>query len=325
MTLGEIFKNGLILQRGKPVRVFGTSDTGAAITFAGTTQTAPAGPFTVEFPAMDAGGPYTLTAVGDGQTCTVPDIYIGEVILFSGQSNIQFRMSEGAIDPEPPVHDDMLRIFVSQRMEPEPLTPADGWVKADPENIGKWSAIAYQTGRALRQRGIPVGVVVCAQGASVIQSWIDERRITGTALDLPVDQRHGDRTCPRYAAWNADGALYHYMLERLFPFSFGKVVWYQGESNTSPAEGAVYDQLLAELISNWRACFRDPALPFVIVQIADYKPAAEPGWKSVQAAQRRAAQSIPHTVLVVSADVCEKDMIHPVTKWKLAARIADQL
>ncbi len=63
MTLGEIFKNGLILQRGKPVRVFGTSDTGAAITFAGTTQTAPAGPFTVEFPARDAGGPYTLTAV----------------------------------------------------------------------------------------------------------------------------------------------------------------------------------------------------------------------------------------------------------------------
>lgn len=327
MKLGEIFKNGLIFQRGKPVRVFGTSDTGAAITFAGTTQTVPAGSFTVEFPAMDYGGPHTLTAVGDSQTCTVCDIFIGEVILFSGQSNIQFRMGEGAVDPEPPMHDDMLRIFVSERMEPEPLTPADGWVKADPENVGKWSAVAYQTGRALRQHGVPaVGVVVCAQGASVIQSWIDDRKITGTALDLPPEVRHLDARSPLYEKWNWNGVLFRFMLERLFPFSFGKVVWYQGESNASPAEGAAYRQLLAVMIANWRERFRDPSLQFVIVQIADYIHAPDAaGWAAVQEAQLRAAAEIPGTAAVISRDVCENDMIHPVTKWKLAARIADQL
>ena len=328
MKLGEIFRRGLIFQRGKPIRVFGSSLGGVSLTFAGARQTHPAGAFVAEFPPMAYGGPYTLTVSGDGETVEIPDIYVGEVILFSGQSNMQLRMAEGAVDPEPQTADGMLRIFVSERMEAcEPLTPSDGWVAATPDNIEKWSAIAYQAGQALRARGVPaVGAVVCAQGASPIQSWIDERRITGTALDLPSEVRHGNFHHPAYRKWNGNGALFHFMLERLFPFSFGKVVWYQGESNTSPAEGAIYDRLLTELIANWRECFRDPALPFVIVQIADYAQADDSAaWKAVQDAQLRVARQVPHVTAVISADVCETHMIHPVTKWKLAARIADQL
>ena len=328
MKLGEIFKNGLIFQKGKPIRVFGESDGETKLTFAGNERIIPGGKWVAEFPAMDYGGPYTLTAVGDGETVVLSDIYIGEVVLFSGQSNIQFRMRDGAVMPEPPENDDMLRIFVSERIEKgEPFKPSDGWVKADRETIGNWSAVAYQTGRELRKRGIPaVGVVACSQGASVIQSWIDDKILVGSELDLPDEKRHRDSKDPTYSVWNAPGMLFHFMLERLIPFSFGKVVWYQGESNSSVAEGEIYDRLLDMMISDWRGRFNDPGLGFVIVQIADYIHAGDKaGWKAVQDAQLRAEGLIPGVKTVISADVCENDMIHPVTKWKLAARIAENI
>lgn len=328
MKLGEIFKNGLIFQHGKPIRVFGESDGAVKLTFAGNEQILSGGKWVAVFPSMDYGGPYALTVVGDGETVVVSDIYIGEVVLFSGQSNIQFKMKDGAILHEPLENDNMLRIFVSERLEQgEPFHPSNGWVKADIGTLGNWSAVAYQTGRAIRKRGKPaVGVVVCSQGASVIQSWMDEKLLIGSALDIPIAKRHPDSKEPDYSAWNANGTLFHFMLERLFPFSFGKVVWYQGESNASVAEGEIYDRLLHVMISNWRECFRDPMLGFIIVQIADFIHFRDQaGWKAVQDAQIRAAKQIPGVKTILSADVCENDTIHPMTKWKLAARIAENV
>lgn len=326
MKLGEIFKNGLILQAGKPIRIFGKSDGEVSLSLAGKTITASGGSWTVEFPAMEYGGPYILTASGDGEELTVSDIYIGEVILFSGQSNIQFRMNEAVTPDEFIADDDMLRIFVSERPEEgEPLHPSDGWIKASRETIGKWSALAYLTGFELRKKGIPaVGVVACSQGASVIQSWIDDKVIVGSELDLPDEKRHCDSKNPTYSRWNAPGMLYHFMLERLMPFSFGRVVWYQGESNSSVYEGEIYDKLLAMMIGNWRKSFVDGSLGFIVVQIADFIHTGDKnGWKAVQDAQLRAQDEIPGARTVVSADICENDMIHPVTKWKLAKRISE--
>lgn len=326
MRLGEIFRDGMIFQRGKPVRVFGGSESGVTVKFRDTEQTCPAGKFAAEFPAEEYGGPYTLTVTGDGETVTLNDIYVGEVILFSGQSNIQFRMKE-ALSPEPYENDDMLRIFVSERMEAgEPFKPSDGWIKADRSTIDNWSAVAYQTGRSLRKRGVPaVGVVACSQGASVIQSWIDDRIITQSEYDFPVEKRHVDAKNPTYEQWNTYGKLYHFMLERLFPYSFGEVVWYQGESNTSFTEGVVYDKMLDMMIRNWREKFNDSELKFIVVQIADYDARQTDGWRAVQDAQLRAAEWIPGVVTVKCADVCETTMIHPITKWKLAARIASEI
>lgn len=326
MRLGEIFRDGMIFQRGKPIRVFGESASGVRVQFGDAERICPKGKFTAEFPAEDYGGPYTLTVSGDGESVTINDIYVGEVILFSGQSNIQVKMRD-ALSPEPYENDDMLRIFVSERMEAgEPFKPSDGWVKADKATINNWSAVAYQTGRSLRKRGVPaVGVVACSQGASVIQSWIDERLITGSELDLPAEKRHSDYVSDYYGRWNGNGVLYHFMLERLMPYSFGEVVWYQGESNTSVYEGEVYDKMLDMMIKNWRERFNDSELKFIVVQLADFTGGNREGWKAVQEAQLRAAEWIPGVVTVKCADVCEPTMIHPITKWKLAARIASEI
>ncbi|MBR6748626.1 MAG: hypothetical protein IKM07_06775, partial [Clostridia bacterium] len=73
------------------------------------------------------------------------------------------------------------------------------------------------------------------------------------------------------------------------------------------------------------ADFADPGLPFIVVQIAEYTPRYDDGWRAVQKAQLDVQGMRNGVKTVISADVCETDDIHPPTKDKLSRRIADAL
>ncbi len=60
------------------------------------------------------------------------------------------------------------------------------------------------------------------------------------------------------------------MFRTVAPYSMCGIIWYQGESNTSTAEAAIYDRILALLISNWRRDLLYGILPFVLVQNHSY-------------------------------------------------------
>ena len=113
--------------------------------------------------------------------------------------------------------------------------------------------------------------------------------------------------------------MYRYAMKAIMPYSFGNAVWYQGESNTSPDEAVIYPEFLHLLVENIRKDCRDGALPFRIVQIADTRDC--PGWLGIQKAQSDFCTASERTYLVKSGDISEKDMIHPITKSPLAARI----
>lgn len=329
VTLGTLFADGMILQAHKPIRIYGTGEGTVSVSFHGDVRSACAenGAWCVTFPAEDYGGPYTVTVTADGETVTLSDVYVGEVLLCAGQSNMQFHMCEEATPPAQYADDGALRIFVLDRLEAgEYFSASDGWISAKKDNIAKWSALSYLIGREIRaKRDVHIGVIACSQGASVIQSWIDERRILGTALDLPREALHYDHHAEAYARWNGFGCLYRQMFCKVAPFSLGCVVWYQGESNTSRAESAHYAEFLRTMIENWREALLDAALPFYVIAIADFDGRRDDDWRRVQAEQKRAAAVIPHVVTVESADVSECDNIHPMTKSRLARRVADAI
>ncbi len=325
IQLAAIFQNGLVLQANKPIRIFGLGDEDCEVTFLERTVRAERrdGRWLAEFPPAPYGVGYTLTVRGATGTLTLHDICIGEVFLCSGQSNMQFYLHESTTPVSECPADPHLRTYVCDRvMAFDDFSSADGWVAAEPATLGRWSALPYLIGAEARRAGIPaIGVVSCSQGASYIQTWMDERSYVGTALELPVELMHLDARWPDYAAFNRPGVLYHAMLEPLFPFSFGHVIWYQGESNTSEAEVPIYVDLLAAMIADWRRGFDDPALPFTVIQIADYDPRSDAAWHGIQAAQAEAPEHIRHCETVVCADICEKDNIHPPTKDALARRV----
>lgn len=133
---------------------------------------------------------------------------------------------------------------------------------------------------------------------------------------------------------NIPTTLYNAVLYPLAPYALSGVVWYQGESNTG--NPAPYADYLKKLMGSWRACWQNPQMPFVIVQLANYDgrqqtgfpqpivPQINPtnsGWAELREAQRVVAQADPYAELAVINDLGETVDIHPLRKKEVAERI----
>lgn len=328
MKLNELFCDNMIFAEDKPVRVFGEGDGDVTVRFCGEEKTVSAsGKWLVEFDKREAGGPFELEVSADGFYKAVKNVYVGRVYLIAGQSNAEFRLCESD-EPLTGYKDDaLLRNFFVCRpwIDADVFKPGDGWRCAEKDTVGQWSAIGYLAGRALRREtGYATGTVSCFQGASIIESWLPEE--DAASFGLKPEELMIDHTYPDYAAWNRPGVIYEKMLSKLFPFSFSGVIWYQGESDTTAAEGAVYDKELCLLMNNMRRGFADPGLYFAVIQIADFDGRKEydpEGWRAIQEAQEKAVKADKYSSLVISRDVCESTGIHPVKKTALSERAAN--
>ena len=224
-----------------------------------------------------------------------------------------------------------LRLFCAPRLgseaEKEHFKPTDGWVPAEKDTIGYWSAIGYLAGNAISQKkDIAVGVVCAYQGASVIESWVPK----GTFEKYDIDIADALKTNTHFYSednlpWNEPGKLYEFALQWAVPFQLTGVVWYQGESDSTEAEAAVYEKELGIMIDIWRKDFRREDLPFCIIQIADFDGRNDDNWRRLQQAQIDIQYSRPYVKTVISKDVCEAANIHPPTKHLLAHRVAECL
>lgn len=329
MKFSSIFTDHAVLAAHRPIRIFGEGNGNIAVTLAGTTAKTVAenGHWCVELPAMEYGGPYELTLQGENETLTLSDIYIGEVYLFAGQSNMQFKLYESNTPSEEYKNLDLLRYACLQNPEMENDVNFDSsWAVSRTDNVANWSAIAYLAAREIALRkGIAVGAICCAQGASVIESWVPRGTFEQNGIVIAPEHKLADHFFEQYS-WNSDGLLYEKMLSKITPYSLTGVVWYQGESDTSFEEGKVYKEELRILIETWRKDFRDSELPFVVVQLADFIFIEDrPGWRLIQQAQQEIGKNISAVATVVCGDVCENDMIHPVSKGELSKRIAASL
>ncbi len=328
MKLDPLFCDNLIFAENMPVRVFGEGEGDVTVSFNESTKTVRAkdGKWLAELPACAPGGPYQLEINALDFHKVIKNVYVGQVYLIAGQSNAEFRLCESDEPETGYMSDELLRnYFVCRPWIPgDVFKPGDGWRTAEKDKVGQWSAVGYLAGRALRREtGLAIGTVSCYQGASIIESWMPAEE--AAKFGLKENELMIDHTYPEYTAWNKGGIIYDSMLSKLFPFSFSGVIWYQGESDTTAAEGAVYDKELCRLMQIMRQGFADPELYFAIIQIADFDGRKEydpEGWISIQKAQERAVESDPYSSLVISRDVCESSGIHPVKKTQLSERAA---
>ncbi|MBQ8895964.1 MAG: hypothetical protein IJY88_04150 [Clostridia bacterium] len=329
MKLNNLFSSNMVFAHGKPIRFFGEGKGKIEISLAGQTKTTESngGGWILEFPAMDCGGPYCIKTVTDEYVRVLENVYIGEVYLFSGQSNMEFKMRESNTPNEEYTASEMLRLFSADTvLGSDRFTASDGWQICSDDNIADWSALGYLVSKELcKSKGIAIGAIACYQGASVIESWVPRDSFSKIGIDIPIAEKHIDHTYKDFYAWNCGPVMYERFLSTLMPFSLNGVVWYQGESDTTVSEALVYEHELAELIRIWRKGFMDENLEFTVIQIADFDQRDDDGWHTVQKAQAEIQTNVRNVKTVISRDLCESDQIHPPTKTKLAKRIAKSI
>src|SRR5688572_12825692 len=100
VALPALFGSHMVVQRERPVRVWGTADAGesVAVELAGARAAATAdasGRFEATLPALPAGGPHTLVVSGRNRL-QLDDVWAGEVWVASGQSNMEWPLQRAA-------------------------------------------------------------------------------------------------------------------------------------------------------------------------------------------------------------------------------------
>ncbi|MFM8905511.1 MAG: sialate O-acetylesterase [Verrucomicrobiota bacterium] len=174
----------MVLQRGKPVAVWGFADAGekVSVEFGGQSKQAVAdgeGRWIVRLDAMEASArPRTLVATGkEGRRIEVKDVLVGEVWLGSGQSNMAMTVqSSNAFEQEKAAADLPLIRHFKESSGPADKPQPEGkgsWSVCAPDTVGGFSATLYFFGRELhRELGVPVGLVNTSVGGTPIEAWV---------------------------------------------------------------------------------------------------------------------------------------------------------
>ena len=174
----------MVLQREKPVAVWGWADAGESVTvaFAGQSKSATAdadGKWMLKLDALKASAePRTLVVTGkDGHKLEVKDVLVGEVWLGSGQSNMAMNVqSSNNFDAEKAAAQyPLIRHYqeTSTHAEQPQAEGKGSWKACTPDNVGGFSAVLYFFGREIHKEvGVPVGLVNTSVGGTPIESWV---------------------------------------------------------------------------------------------------------------------------------------------------------
>lgn len=339
VVLPRVLGHGMVLQRDKPVAIWGTAAPGEAVVvqFGGQTPRTvadAAGRWQVRLkPLITSATPADLIIKGSN-TIVLHDVLVGEVWLASGQSNMEYTMRKSskvtlpagadttAVHELARAHDPGIRIFLVNRKElSKPDSLHRGWSVAQDSALRSFSAPAYFFAKELRQKlGVPVGVVASAVPGSRIEPWV------------PAEAFQQD---PAFAGRQVKGdpaKFYEPMIRPLAPFALRGFLWYQGESNCFLAETTTYTQKLRLLIQSWRAAWHDAGLPFYYVSLAPFRYSESKDNKGTittetlprfREAQEAVLSQVPRTGLIVTTDLATRlDDIHPPYKWEIGRRLA---
>ncbi|MBQ0083354.1 MAG: hypothetical protein KBS52_01125 [Clostridiales bacterium] len=331
MKLASIISDGAVFQRGQKIAVFGEGTGEFSAKFLGEERSVTAnGKFCVEFSAHEAGGPYEMYVNLAGEEKIIKDIMIGEVILLAGQSNPELTIADTFDKDTEFLRNHNVRFYMQTRphqdnhgseLYPERCIFNENWSELKENEARSWSAIALHTALYFEKKlGVAVGVVAAYKGSTIIQSFLSEKSLGNFEIEISKMREY-----PLFFLWNKDSCIYHYVIEKLIPYQFGSVIWYQGESNRTLYEAAFYDKMLETLIADWRVYFQKPDLPFAIVEINDFPEPCEDGVKAIQEALGRAVAATENTELVVIKDLGEHALIHPRNKREVSERICAAL
>lgn len=330
----------MVIQRDAPVRIWGggVPDATVSVTLGNKTVLARVdrdGSWIVELPPSRPTPLHqslVLEVVSGSDRLALRDVVCGDVWLCAGQSNMRYTLGrrEDMEDPASPrifaaelekaAHPRIRLLSVSAGQERTP--PARKWSRCEPGTVAGFSAIGYFFGVSmLESLGIPVGLIDLGKGGQSLRAFLPEDLIEKdprlVALRQSAPEKYPGAVHTRDVCW-------------LAPYSLRGVLWYQGESDITRADD--YPAMLRVMVDRWRSDFRQPELPFFVIELPGYLGKKnDPVDQRLQAkwrprfreAQAKFVANTPHTFLVLASDLGEPHEIHPRDKKPLADRLSD--
>jgi len=345
----------MVYQKGRPIRVWGTNaDVGEEVTvkFNGVTKTATTDAdenWMVEFDKIDT---YTrdltidVTCPGEADI-KFEDVSIGEVILASGQSNMEWNLrkvyeAEDIIaDAETNENISILSFepTATTRGSYEVLKSPKGayWAKKDVATAEICSGVGYITAYNIAKKyNIPVAVVDANLSGSAIKAWLSAETIEARKDDvykaIYEEMINKSSSVSSGSIWKVvPSGMYNSLLAPLDNYEIGIMLWYQGCSDSGKADLYNYQQY--DLINSWRELFGAEDTPFYICQLAPYSGS----YMNLRQVQLDTAKRMDNVHLIVTADLgptgtedetsklwsemTDGNEIHPVRKIPVADRI----
>ena len=194
LTLAPIFSDHAVLQRGKPIRIFGTADAASVTVRLGCRETTAAvrsdGKWTALLPPMTGTDPMLLYVTDGASTLVREDILLGEVWLCGGQSNMELVLRDSR-DPEPALAECASlpirlyhvgkRGFMDEQFYEEERRSC--WQLPSADACQWWTAVGYHFAAELTKKlGCPVGLVECNCGGTSASAWISEEMLRSNAV-----------------------------------------------------------------------------------------------------------------------------------------------
>ncbi|GAC1451910.1 MAG: sialate O-acetylesterase [Chitinophagaceae bacterium] len=187
----------MVLQRDKPIKVWGWADKGEKIMVQlnaekAVTKTGKNGEWMVTLQPIPAGGPYDLKVNGKN-SIVLSNVLVGDVYICSGQSNMEFvlKNANNAAKEIAASNYPNIRLFTVKKamsFAEKKDVEADAWAECSPSSSGDFSAVAYFFARKLiKDINIPVGLIHSSWGGTNIEAWTSWDVMSKTADYSKVD------------------------------------------------------------------------------------------------------------------------------------------
>lgn len=256
---------------------------------------------------IPVGGPYTLTLSSGFERLDFEKLYVGDVWMLSGQSNM-VGFSRYNEESRHLLRDDTIRLFY----------PSDLWFAANALSHCEWTSEEHmfahvECGEIVAPKKIYPGGV--GPGYYLLREM---KRLTGVpqgAISVAVGGTGMWNWEPGHTA-DDRGSLYGNMMHgfRAAGSHIRGMFWYQGCTDAMENGAPQYEARMREFLAAVRQDFRNPALPIVMYQIFTYqaneKPEVADAFSVVREVQRKLALEIPNLDTVSTLGSVTDDSIH---------------
>ncbi len=324
-SLANFYCENMVLQRGEAIRVSGRAAKGDITAtlkrgdiVKSATASAKEGEFEIFIPSVPANlEPYTLTVESKDRRVIIENVFVGDVFLLAGQSNMaqnyNFQTTEqlgngiGYSNLPERVVDERIKHFTINQTESESETfdvpfKNGGWQSLSADNNKQLSYIGmfFAKERLKCEENVPVGIISTAWNGTTINRWM---------------RKSDDNKTIDYTPTN--GKIFNNHISPLVKYPIKAILYYQGESDSGISN--IYADIFRNLIRDWRRLWNDDELPFLFVQLARYS-------KDNYAPQREAQMKVlseknTGMAVILDTDMGTYDNIHPLGKEKVAERL----